>query len=284
MSAPTWLTGFIDDAAIFPPGNLPLGRAVAEHREHRSAEYADLVGSFVVGDGKVPELIDVLDEQDHAEPLDVNVVVSGGAGAIAPSVRWASRAPSLRLRALEFALRDEDDLAHNARRVLTALDAVEEDLSEVQVYVELPRWTVGTHGWLSALDVLATAELRAKFRTGGVEAEMVPSVADLATGIDAVLDRELPFKCTAGLHHALGQVDATGVRQHGFLNVLVATRVCLDGGDTAAALAEERAEVLLDGIDTETLARTRRWFTSFGSCSILEPHDDLVDLGLVEAR
>ena len=31
----------------------------------------------------------------------------------------------------------------------------------------------------------------------------------------------------------------------------------------------------------EDLTSTRRWFTSFGSCSILEPHDDLVDLGLI---
>ena len=284
MSASSWLTGLVDDAAIFPPGNVPLDRAVAEHREHRASEYADLVGGFVVSDGKVPELIDILDEQDHDDPLEINLVVTGGAGAIAPAVRWAGRAPSLQLRAIEFALRDEEDLAHNARRVLTALDAVEEDLSEVQIYVELPRWTIGTHGWLSALDVLGEGELRAKFRTGGVEAEMVPSAEDLASSIDAALDRELPFKCTAGLHHAIRQTDPSGIPQHGFLNVLLATRACLDGGDTVAVLTEERAEILLEGLDVDALARTRRWFTAFGSCSVLEPHDDLVELGLVEAR
>jgi hypothetical protein len=31
------------------------------------------------------------------------------------------------------------------------------------------------------------------------------------------------------------------------------------------------------------MARTRRWFTSFGSCSVSEPLGDLISLGLVEA-
>jgi len=33
--------------------------------------------------------------------------------------------------------------------------------------------------------------------------------------------------------------------------------------------------------DPDEAARTRRWFTSFGSCSVLEAHEDLVELGLL---
>ena len=33
--------------------------------------------------------------------------------------------------------------------------------------------------------------------------------------------------------------------------------------------------------DPDVAARTRRWFTSFGSCSVLEAHEDLVELGLL---
>lgn len=279
------LTGLVDDAAIFPPGNLPLDRAVAEHREHLASEYADLVGGFVVSDVKIPELIDVLDDHDDEAALDINVVVTGGAGAIGPAVRWASRAPTLRLRAIEYALRNEEDLAHNARRAMTALDAVEEDLSEVATYIELPRISgPPTYGWLSALDEVGSHDLHAKFRTGGVTAEMFPTPEELAACIDAALDREVGFKCTAGLHRALRQTDpATGIEHHGFLNVLVATRVCLDGGDTVAALRQTSPGALLDGVDVDALARTRRWFTGFGSCSILEPHDDLVELGILAA-
>lgn len=286
VSSPAWLTGFVDDAAIFPPGDAPLDRAVSEHRDHLRSEYADLVGGFVVADVKIPDLIDILDDRDDDGPLAINLLVTGGAGAIGPAVRWASRAPSLQLRAIEFALRDEEDLVHNARRVLTALDAVEEDLSEVETYVELPRYDGGTptHGWLSALDELALGDVRAKFRTGGVTADAFPEAPELAAWIAAALDRELAFKCTAGLHHALAHHDGqSGFAHHGFLNVLVATRTCLDGGDTVAALSQTSLEPLFAGVDAELLARTRTWFTGFGSCSVLEPHDDLVELGILDA-
>lgn len=278
------MTGLVDDAALFPPGNAPLDRAVAAHRESRVSEYADLVGGFVVSDVRLPELIDVLDERDDDELLGINVVVTGGAGAIEPAVRWATRAPLTHLRAIEIALRDEEDLAHNARRVLTATDQLAEELDGVEVYVEPPRLRgEPTAGWLAAIDELASLGVRAKFRTGGVEQDAFPTCGELADAINAALDRELAFKCTAGLHHAVRHVDAeTGLTHHGFLNVLLATRACLDGRDASDVLAEESAAVLLDGIDVDELARTRRWFTGFGSCSILEPHDDLVELGLLE--
>jgi hypothetical protein len=287
VSVPAWLTGLIDDAAIFPPGNVPFDRAVADHATHRASEYADLVGGFVVSDVKLPDLIALLDgtgkDGPQGDPLSVNVVVTGGAGAIEPAVRWATRTPLLRLGALECALRDEDDLAHNARRACAALDALEEELADVTVYVEPPRVVdEPTPGWFAALDELALRELPLKLRTGGVTADAFPAARELATSIAAALDRELPFKCTAGLHHAMRLTDPeTGFRHHGFLNVLAATRVCLDGGDTQAALEESDAKVLLDGLAADTLARTRSWFTAVGSCSVLEPHDDLVELGLI---
>jgi hypothetical protein len=286
-TVPAWLSGLIDDAALFPPGNVPLERAVAEHRVHLASEYADLVGTFVVSDVKLPDLIAHLEETRpdgrDDEPLAISLVVTGGAGAIAPAVRWATRAPTLRLSGLECALRDEEDLPHNARRVCTVLDDLAEELADVQVHVEPPR-VVGwpNHGWLAAVDELAQRELPLKFRTGGVTADAFPTCDELAASISAALDRELPFKCTAGLHHAIRQTDPeTGFTHHGFLNVLAATRACLDGHNTEAVLEQVDAGTILDGLDDDALQRTRRWFTGFGSCSILEPHDDLVELGLI---
>jgi hypothetical protein len=282
------LHGLVDDASIFPPGNLPLERAVAEHREHQASEYADLLGGFVISDLKVADLIDVLDEASPdvelvETPLAVNLVVTGGAGAIEPAVRWLTRAPTVTLRAVEFALRDEDDLAHNARRAITAWDLLEDDNPDAEVYVELPKLNgEPSHGWLAAMDEVAARGLRAKFRTGGVEQQAFPTCGELADAINAALDRELPFKCTAGLHHAIRHHDPeTNLTHHGFLNVLRATRAALDGDDPSDVLAEETTATLLECFDADQAASTRRWFTGFGSCSILEPHDDLVELGLV---
>ena len=148
----------------------------------------------------------------------------------------------------------------------------------------LPPDGPATPGWLAALDEVAALELRLKFRTGGPEPHLVPSPAALAAQIEAALDRELPFKCTAGLHHAVRRVDPEGGAEHGFLNVLLATRASLDGEDVVEVLGETDPEALLhrlDAVGDDALVRTRRWFTSFGCCGVEDPRDDLVQLGLL---
>jgi len=290
---PAAFGSLVDDAAIFPPGNAPLAEALRAHRGHRSAAYADLVGPFVVSDVILPDLIEAVRADDSGEPLSVSVVVTGGAGAIEPAVRWAVRSQELELAAVELGLRDEEDLPRNARRVTTVVDQLRAsgDLDdETPVYVEPPR-VVGPEpatSWLAALDEVAALDLRLKFRTGGVTADAFPGPAELATCIDAALDRELRFKCTAGLHNALRHRDEeTGFEHHGFLNVLAATRAALDGAssvDVARVLDTADAEAVRDALDTagdDGLASARRWFTSFGSCSVLEPLEDLIDLDLL---
>lgn len=270
MQTPRFLHAIIDDAAIFPPGNLPFDEALVAHAEHQESDHAALVGAFVVSDGRLPQLCESI-----TEPIEINLVVTGGAGAISGAVTWAQRAEGVSLSAVEFALRDEEDLAHNAARVIAAVD----DLGlDVPLFVEPPRLRTAqpAAGWLAALDVLAEREVALKFRLGGVEDDMVPGSAELASVINAALDRELPFKCTAGLHRAIRHDQG-----HGFLNVLLATRANLDGDDVVATLEERDPDAVLARLDPETMERTRRWFTSFGSCSILEPHDDLVELGVI---
>lgn len=268
-------TGLVDDAAIFPPGDAPLDVAVAAYDDRAGEPWAALVASLVCRDTDLPTL-------DGQRPL--SVVVTGGAGAIAGPLGLATRR-GLRIHALEVALRDPDDLPGNARRVITALDAARAEgvlTDDVGVFVELPQ-TPPSAGWLRAADEVATAELRLKFRTGGVEADLHPTATTLAAWIDAALDRETPFKCTAGLHHAVRHTSAEGFEQHGFLNVLLATHRAFEGAtpDTVVETLEERVPApLVD--DPAALAAGRRWVTSFGSCSVSDPRDDLTALGLLE--
>ncbi len=274
---PTW-TGLLDDAAIFPPGDAALHDATAAYAA-REGQAADLVGTFVLRDTDLPLV------RGFAGP--VSVVVTGGAGQIAGPAGLCARL-GLRLAGLEIALRDLDDLAGNARRVVAAVDAARTDGvldDETPVFVEMPQGEV-TFGWQAAADEVAAAELRLKFRTGGLEAHLFPTAPELVSWIDAAIDRETPFKCTAGLHNAVRhRDDATGFEHHGFLNVLVATQRLFDGmPDPVADLEERESSVLLERAADVDLAKARRWFTSFGSCSVTEPLDDLLALGLLEEK
>lgn len=276
-------TGLIDDAAMFPPGNAPLPQALSAHHEHLRASYADLVGPLLCSDRDLRALGETV-----AEPVRIGLVVSGGAGAIGPAVQHATRSEHLELAAIEIALRDEDDLSRNAERIVRALDL---DLPDgAYAAVEVPRVPHGeaSPSWLAALDEVAAAGHRLKLRTGGEHPEAYPSEREVAAFLDAALDRECPFKLTAGLHHAIRNTDPdTGYEQHGFCNVLLATRTLLDGGtieDAVATLTDrdpDQVGASLNGWDDTVSASTRRWFASFGSCSIDEPVAELRDLGLV---
>ncbi len=278
---PTWV-GLVDDAAIFPPGDAPLPEAAAAYTARRGEWFAGFVGSFVLRDSDLPELPDAGD-LDAA----LSVVVTGGAGQLAGPCTLARRR-GLRLAGLEIALRDPVDLAGNARRVVAAADAARTDgvLDEdTPVYVELP-FGVPEAAWLAAADEVANAGLRLKLRTGGLDAAAFPDARQVAEAIDAALDRETPFKCTAGLHRAVRHTDTeSGFAHHGFLNLMVATRHLFDGAsleDAVAIVDETRVpELVTLARDTE-LSGARRWFTSFGSCSVTEPLESLTSTGLLE--
>lgn len=284
---PDALAGLVDDAAIFPPGNAPLDRAVAAWRDRAGTDRRRLVSSFVVSDHRLAELRDLVAPE---EEVPVSVVTGAGAGAVTPACRTVDRAEGLVLAGVEVALRDPDDLAGNARRVVAGVDQARAEGvldDDTPVYVELPAEPPGA-GWLAAADELAAAELRLKLRTGGVEPALFPASGTVAAWLDAALDRELPFKCTAGLHDPLRHTGHdTGFEHQGFLNVLVATRLAFDGAsvDEVTAVLEHRSAedvlALWREQGDEAMARTRRWFTTFGSCSVDEPWDGLVELGLV---
>jgi hypothetical protein len=264
----------VDDAAIFPPGDAPPPAAVTDHRKHREAAYADVVGPFVVDDLRLPVLIDVL---RAAAPLAVTVVVKGGVGAVASAVDVARSSPALDLRSIEVAARQDDDIAAQVHRLDTA----------VPTFVEVPILPEGpTPSWLAGLDQIATAGHRLKLRTGGLTPEAFPDARALAASIAGALEREVAFKCTAGLHHALRhREEATGLERHGFLNVLVATAAAGDGaeaGDLAALLDTRDAPTLLGAAGTREWEAARRWFTSFGCCDVLDPIRDLVALDLLD--
>jgi hypothetical protein len=129
-----------------------------------------------------------------------------------------------------------------------------------------------------AAEQLAREGARLKVRCGPA----VPSVESLAAAIRACKVHSLPFKATAGLHHAVRREG-----QHGFVNLLAAAIF----GDEEGALAEEDegAFAIDDGAfrwrdrtaSVAEVERARGLFVAFGSCSFDEPVGELDALGLL---
>ena len=66
--------------------------------------------------------------------------------------------------------------------------------------------------------------------------------------------------------------------------MLVATRLLFDGAtvdDEVVVLEQRDGTELVAAARELDLAGARRWFTSFGSCSVAEPLADLRGLGLI---
>ncbi|MGI5216683.1 hypothetical protein [Nocardia sp. CA-290969] len=271
-SIPPLLQALCDDAAMFPPGNAPQAEALTAHAAHRRSAHADLVGPFVFPSNR-------LDELDDVGPLSLALTVPEGAVAVGRALSTAAEHDDVTVVAVEIGPTAGDE--HGAQLVRARIPGA------VAGYAEVPRSADTSH----YLRAVADAGLYAKFRTGGVRAELYPDAHELAAFIIAAIEASVAFKATAGLHHAIRNTDPhTGFEQHGFLNLLLATSLALDGAavtDLARVLDDRNAETIaaaLTSLSAERARDVRAAFHSFGTCSIVEPLNDLIDLGLVPAE
>jgi hypothetical protein len=177
-----------------------------------------------------------------------------------------------------------------------ALDVISEDLTP---FVEIPV-NGDCRGMVAALSGTAAA---AKVRTGGVTPEAIPPGGSVARFIAACAAADVPFKATAGLHHAVRaeypltyEPGCPRAVMHGFLNVFIAAAlVRVRRADAAAAEAILAGQCGTDFkftdegvrwhdrfLEATELARVRETFAlSYGSCSFDEPIADLKEMGLM---
>ncbi|GAA2551193.1 hypothetical protein GCM10010435_21750 [Winogradskya consettensis] len=270
---PPLFAGLVDDASVLPPGVVTVADAVDAHRKHLAAWYAPMIGALLVPASQAAFEV-------SPRGLSVAVVNDGPIGALPPAVAKlrASGAVVGQVEAL-VARRGEDP-----QPGLVALREFAAGENDLDVYAEIPlSW-----GLLAALDTLASAQpgpaIRPKFRIGGLAAELFPTPVELAAVICACRDRDLRFKLAAGMRHALRHTDPeTGFTHHGFLNVLVAAALAVDGGevaDVAEVLAATHPVPLVEPARARR-AQQRPLCVGFGTVNVLEPLTELVRLGLV---
>lgn len=269
------IRGFFDDAAVFPPGNAPLGEAVSAHSGYRTDWFSEAVGPLILPDSALDALGELL---DPAAPLELTVTVRGGLSEVPDVLARVAELP-VRLRALELPLGVEQSEMPAAVAALAALLP-----DGVDAFVEVPRGADPRE----LLEALLAHGLYAKFRTGGLRQELYPDDAELAESLGAAVAAGVPFKATAGLHHPLRNIDQeTGLDQHGFLNLLLAVDALIraeDEVDVQKLLAERDPAAIVAGVralDPARLERARESFVSFGTCSMTDPVEDLIGLGLI---
>jgi hypothetical protein len=270
---PDLFCGLCDDAALFPPGNAALGDAVQAHVAFADAPYADMVGPFVVSAISLHSLA----EHTRACREMVQIVVTASVPAIQRTLADVDGMTGVRLTALDIALGQEMAAGQVVPTIRNALAG-----REVTVYVEVPRDSRRN----AVVRELAAGGLRAKLRTGGIRADLYPDERELAGSLVTLATAGVPFKATAGLHHAMRNTDPqTRFEQHGFLNLLVAAQAASEGApvDTVARILAERDPAIVVAHVAKLDAEVRTAFRSFGTCSVNEPRDELIELGLLSA-
>lgn len=267
-------TAIVDDAALFPPGCATMPDALAAHPHHRAAAYADVVGRFLCPASRLRELIEVLADGVR---IELALIADTGPAGLTDALALGHTDHRIDIEAVEVRPATGPDLMESVESVL-------DSLPPILGFVELPRQP----GWTGGLDAIAAAGRGAKLRTGGETADAFPSEDELADFIMACVERDVPFKCTAGLHNAVRhRNEQTGFPHHGFLNIALATHAAVLGEGSAAVaalLAEQRGDRLASAyrhVTDHDARRTRALFVGFGSCSVLEPVHDLTALGLL---
>jgi hypothetical protein len=296
------LTGLVDYAGLFPPASQDMRSALESYAFYAESADRSALGRFIVPIGRLAELEeggrDLLPRGADSEPWRLSVLVG-------EDVRSAGE------QMLKFNCHHWSG-SEDGRAVIDVAELKASTTEEMQRQrAGLPRFftayfEIPVSGDVSSLlKAIAEAGARAKVRTGGVTVDAFPRSGKLLDFIVGCRRERVPFKATAGLHHAIRgsyrltyEPNSPAGTMYGFLNVFLAAALVWAGDDEATALAllEERDASALAFSDDAITWRGRRitaeelraardaFAISFGSCSFREPVDELARLTSAHAR
>ncbi|MGE0494450.1 MAG: hypothetical protein AB7S38_34895 [Vulcanimicrobiota bacterium] len=263
------LSKLIDYAGLFPPARQDMARAVADYRSYQSGPYSWALGTFVCPVNRLEELVEHLGPDDDL--WEVSAIATLPLDETLERVRAVTAGGKVRVVAIESQARPVAPL----------------ELDEVELYLEL-----GSDEPIEAF-VAQVAKLgaAAKLRTGGLSPENFPTVERVAALVTACAQAGVALKATAGLHHplpGLRPVEGGTAAMHGFVNLFLGPAVApaprlvevLADSDPGAFRFEEQGASWRDlEVSLAQLESHRQRLRSFGSCSFVEPLQDLEQLG-----
>lgn len=314
------LHGIIDDAALFPPAKLDLDPAIRAFAAHRRGPMANFVARFICPAARLADLgpyrASVLAQGPAfhfsvlaTAPADRDDLKNQVAVDIARLRAFVEQhAGRVHVDAIEIRLPDdiaesgsESEIASTTAWIAESFGEAIPDDPNVAVESGLARsWPERTRLVARAL---ATATQSSgvgcgfKLRTGGLVAEAFPTTQRVGHTLASCLDAGVTFKATAGLHHPVRRdAPEIGATMHGFFNVFgagVLMHAGLLDADAVEELLQDRDPASFaftsdafawrdHRVGIAAIERARREFvTSFGSCSVDEPREDLQALGLL---
>ena len=277
------LAGLIDYAGLFPPAGLDMRTAVRHYLAYREGMHRAALGRFVVSLDRLGELRTAA--EDSFAEMRLSVILAPGTDlSTLPEAPGNARDRCT----FECKVREPSEIER-----VTAQSSPSTDC-----YFEIPMDSTSE----PLLEAIALHGARAKLRTGGVVSEAFPSAKAVVWMLQALAERRLVFKATAGLHHPVRsrhrytyQPDSSEGMMHGFLNVVFAATVLHFGGSAGEALhvLEEEDPQSWQVTPESIRCRASLWsadqlravrehfFVSFGSCSFEEPMSDLEAMGWV---
>ncbi len=275
------LEGLIDYAGLYPPAGLDMHSALRNYLSYARAKYAPALGRFLVDMNRLDELREAAGSSMHGLRLSVIALPETVSDSLQ---RYLD--DGFPIDAIEIKTDWPSAIERIGKRIPAGLKA----------YFEVPIDFRNSY-LFSAISAVGG---RIKLRMGGLAADAFPSTQATADMLKALVDRRIPFKATAGLHHPVRSrhplADEPGSpveTMHGFLNLACAAALLHFGGETSdAKLALDEENPGAWQVTPAAIGwRSSRWtaeqlrtvrqqfFISFGSCSFEEPLRDLEVLG-----
>lgn len=307
----------IDYAGLFPPASLDLKSAFNNYLSYISGSpFSWMLGKFICPVSKLSELDELIENEKitFKNPISFSVLgipsvhssefldsLSHDVSLISDfSFKYSGKinidAYETRLPDDIFSIKGDDVLYDLIKLGAEKLDSI--NTKRLPLFLEsLPDENLPALADAISKHNKTGGKSAYKLRTGGVVAASFPPSSKIAFALKTCIDREVPMKCTAGLHHPIRHYnESVKTEMHGFINVFGAgiLNVCLNlSADVMTEILEDEevdnfhfSESSFGWKDYHILASRvqearEQFMISYGSCSFDEPVDDLKTLGLL---
>lgn len=317
-SVEAFTENLIDYAGLFPPAKLPLKEALNNYLKYKTESYNRILSKFICPAKLLPDLENLINNNLSNKDLSISILGTSGNNLkdfkknfeddINYWNNFISKFENI-ATTKSFEIKFPEGLIANydSKEISDLINYISNNIKNK---ISQPAflffegfmgsdWKKNIKSLIDGINISNEKEINFgfKLRTGGENPEAFPTPEQIAFTIRECLDRSVPMKCTAGLHHPLRQYDkATGTMMHGFINVfgagIIAMRHNISDIGLKEILSDENpANFIFTNeyfswkdwrmqIEDITFAR-KDLIISFGSCSFDEPIDDLKSLNLL---